>query len=145
MIRRDDEFEILGNLFARVAERYENIEESHLDNQIMKHLTIADMRAVHRLGELRRERMTNLANHLRLTVGTLTTTIDRLVKKGYVLRTRIEEDRRVVEVSLSEEGSLAYNQISLAKTAAAQRMFSRLTDEERTRLREILHKLSRED
>ena len=43
-----------------------------------------------------------------MTVGTLTIAINHLVKKGYVERSRSEEDRRVVLVSLSEKGEKAY-------------------------------------
>lgn len=46
--------------------------------------------------------MTNVANRLRVTVGTLTTSIHTLVKKGYVLRTRGVEDKRVVNLKLTD-------------------------------------------
>ena len=43
------------------------------------------------------------------TVGTLTTAINNLLKKGYVNRKRGEKDRRVVYISLSEKGRKAYS------------------------------------
>ena len=45
---------------------------------------------------------------IKITVGTLTTAINKLIKKGYVERKRIEEDRRVVLISLTKKGKLAY-------------------------------------
>lgn len=45
--------------------------------------------------------MSNIARRLRVTVGTLTTAINRLVDKGYVERKREKEDKRKVIVSLT--------------------------------------------
>lgn len=52
--------------------------------------------------------MSTVARAVSVTVGTLTIAINHLVKKGYVERSRSEEDRRVVLVSLSEKGEKAY-------------------------------------
>ena len=48
--------------------------------------------------------MSNIAKRLRVTVGTLTTSINRLVDKGYVKRKREPEDKRKVMVSVSSKG-----------------------------------------
>ena len=45
---------------------------------------------------------------LKITVGTLTTAINRLIKKEYVERRRIEEDRRVVLIKLTGKGEEAF-------------------------------------
>lgn len=47
--------------------------------------------------------MGNIAARLRVTVGTLTTAINRLVDKGYVERNRDKDDKRKVYVYLSEK------------------------------------------
>jgi DNA-binding MarR family transcriptional regulator len=52
--------------------------------------------------------MSEVAGDLKITLGTLTTAINKLIKKGYVDRQRIEEDRRVVQVQLTKKGKLAY-------------------------------------
>ena len=46
--------------------------------------------------------MTNIARRLRITVGTLTTSINRLVEKGYATRYREEEDKRKVLIALTK-------------------------------------------
>ena len=48
------------------------------------------------------EEYVNDCGDLNITVGTLTTAINNLLKKGYVNRKRGEKDRRVVYISLSE-------------------------------------------
>ncbi len=52
--------------------------------------------------------MSAIAAKLRITVGSLTTSMNRLVQKGYVERSRGEEDRRVVNIRLTEKGLVAY-------------------------------------
>ncbi len=49
--------------------------------------------------------MSNLAESLGVPLSTATHTVDRLVAKGLVERNRSEEDRRVVEVKMSDYGS----------------------------------------
>ena len=54
--------------------------------------------------------MTTVAKTLSVTTGTLTISVNSLVKKGYVERTRSEEDRRVVLISLTDKGRKAHAQ-----------------------------------
>lgn len=86
--------------------------------------------------------MSVLARHLRFTVGTLTTTINRLVEKGYVLQQRPNEDRRIVEVSLSSKGDEVFARIEQVKNEVAEHIFNRLTEEEKDLLYKLLNKLN---
>ena len=52
--------------------------------------------------------MSTVAKKMSVTVGTLTTAINNLVKKGYVSRIRSAEDKRVVLLSLTEKGRKVY-------------------------------------
>ena len=47
-----------------------------------------------------------VAKELMLTLGTVTTSLNKLEKKGYIVRTRSSVDRRVVHLSLSKKGRL---------------------------------------
>lgn len=138
---RNDDFEILDRFFRLLVDKHGRLEEEHFRERGLTHLSSADLRAVQTLGNTRQERMSNLAKHLRLTVGTLTTTIDRLVAKGYVFRHRLENDRRVVEVGLSQKGKEAYADIEASRKLLAERMFGQLNPEERTVLKDLLSKL----
>ena len=53
--------------------------------------------------------MSTIAKKLNITVGSLTTAVNSLVKKGYVDRFRSKEDRRIVYVRLLEKGENAYH------------------------------------
>ncbi len=52
--------------------------------------------------------MSAVARRQGVTAGSLTTSINSLVKKGYVVRSRSEQDRRIVYISLTEKGRKAY-------------------------------------
>ena len=54
-------------------------------------------------------KMSDIAAKLNITVGSLTTSMNSLVKKGYAVRERSEQDRRVVFIHLTVKGRKAYH------------------------------------
>jgi len=52
--------------------------------------------------------MSEIASALDITMGTLTIAVDKLIRKGYMERSRSASDRRIVNVSLTRRGKLAY-------------------------------------
>ena len=52
--------------------------------------------------------MGNIAAKLRVTPGTLTSSVNKLFEKGYVDRHRNEKDRRIVTLSLTEKGEAVF-------------------------------------
>ena len=52
--------------------------------------------------------MSEIAKRLSVTVGTLTTNMNALEKKGYIVRTRSDQDKRVVYTTLTEQGKKAF-------------------------------------
>ncbi len=95
---------ILVSLFNNVLK----IEEDCICNGEYDDLSISEMHVIDSIGLNRERTMTDTAKDLHITSGTLTTTINNLVKKGYVFRTRSEDDRRIVYISLSPRGVQAY-------------------------------------
>jgi NAD(P)H-dependent flavin oxidoreductase YrpB (nitropropane dioxygenase family)/DNA-binding MarR family transcriptional regulator len=65
----------------------------------------SEMHVLTEIGLGKIKTMTQVAVGLRISVGALTTAIDKLVKKGYVRRSRVDEDRRIVKVALTDEGA----------------------------------------
>ncbi len=53
--------------------------------------------------------MSAVARKLGITAGSLTTSMNSLVKKQYVERDRSEKDRRIVYIRLTEKGRRAYH------------------------------------
>lgn len=139
-----NDYEVLDNFFRALVEKHRSTEENYNRKHGLSNLTNADIRAVRRIGIGQRERMSHLAKALRLTMGTLTSTVDHLVSKGYVLRWRPDHDRRVVEVSLSEKGNKIFRDIEESRRKVAEKVFGDLDAGEREVLKDLLHKLIRE-
>lgn len=96
--------ELLVTLFNDILE----IEEKALKQGELNDLSVTEIHTIEAIGMYKSRTMTEVANDLGITVGTLTTAITKLVKKGYVERTRGEEDRRAVMIALTRKGKLAY-------------------------------------
>lgn len=96
--------ELLVTLFNDILE----IEEKALKQGELNDLSVTEIHTIEAIGMYKPRTMTEVANDLGITVGTLTTAITKLVKKGYVERTRGEEDRRAVMIALTRKGKLAY-------------------------------------
>ena len=84
------------------------IEQRALSDGEFKDLSITEMHTIDAIGMYEARTMSEVAADLKITVGTLTSAINNLVKKGYVERKRIEQDRRVVLIQLTKRGKLAY-------------------------------------
>jgi len=84
------------------------IEEKSLKSGVLSDISITEMHTIEAIGMYCERTMSEVAQKLKITVSTLTTAINRLIKKGYVERKRIEEDRRVVLVKLTKRGKLAF-------------------------------------
>ncbi|MFA6338230.1 MAG: MarR family transcriptional regulator, partial [Saccharofermentanales bacterium] len=82
-------------------------EEEALSKGYFSDLSIAELHTLDAIGPYEARTMTETANDLGITTGTLTVAIDRLLKKGYVTRDRDTVDRRIVRISLTKNGKLA--------------------------------------
>jgi len=92
-------YETVNNILVKMFKDILDIEERALITSEYKDISVNDMHIMEAIG---------IAKAVSVTTGTLTIAINHLVKKGYVERTRSEEDRRVVLVSLSEKGEKAF-------------------------------------
>lgn len=91
---------LINELLVEVFNHILSIEEDVLRARGIK----LSMKEVHILEAVRNSdepNMTNLARKLRITTGTLTASIDRLVAKKYVERAAEENDRRKVLIKLT--------------------------------------------
>ncbi|WP_283675667.1 MarR family winged helix-turn-helix transcriptional regulator [Clostridium perfringens] len=98
---------VLNNILVKLFNNILRIEEFALKSAPFNDLSITEMHTIEAIGIEKARTMSEVALDLKITVGTLTTAINKLIKKGYVNR-RIEEDRRVVMIELTEKGTLAY-------------------------------------
>ncbi len=74
--------------------------------------------------------MSDFAQGIGVPLSTATRIINRLVKKGIVVRRRSELDRRIVEIDLSETANAHKNEFLRKRQEAVMKMLSPLTAEE---------------
>ncbi len=98
----------LNDILVKLFNDLMDIEDKCLITGEFRNISNNDMHVIEAVGMEEPRSMTEVARRLNITTGTLTKSIDALVKKKYVVRNRSEEDKRVVKLSLTELGERAY-------------------------------------
>ena len=83
------------------------------------------------LDEIEPTTLNDLARHMGVTAGTMSLSIDRLERKGYVLRMRDAVDRRRVHLRLTTAGVRVRQASSVLDPVRVEALVARLKDEER--------------
>lgn len=74
--------------------------------------------------------MTHLAELLDVSVASATGIVDRMEKKGVIERTRSEEDRRVVEVSVTDVGEEVFSAMQAERQIRLAQILSEIKDDD---------------
>lgn len=98
----------LNDILVKLFNDLMDIEDKCLITGEFRNISNNDMHVIEAVGIEEPKSMTEVAKRLNITTGTLTKSIDALVRKKYVVRNRSEEDKRVVKLSLTELGERAY-------------------------------------
>ena len=106
------------------------LEEKAIITEEFADITNNDMHVIEAIGLGEGRSMSPIAKRLKITVGSLTTAMNSLVKKGYVERFRSERDRRVVYVRLTEKGVKAYHHHAEYHRQMTQAICDKLKPEE---------------
>lgn len=85
--------------------------------------------------------MKDLAVAMGLKVSSATGLVDRMIRHSLVKRTRSEEDRRVVRVSITPKGRRILSEIVEKKKEGLVKMFSPLSSAERAQYLSLIEKL----
>jgi DNA-binding MarR family transcriptional regulator len=99
--------EIINDVLVSLFNEIWELEEKAIITEDYKDITNNDMHIIEAVTP-DGGNMSAIAARLGITVGSLTTSMNSLVKKGYVRRERSERDRRVVYIYLTEKGRSAY-------------------------------------
>lgn len=133
---------VVNELFVQLFNDILEIEEQTLKNGPLEDISITEMHTIEGIGMYKERTMTEVAQDLRITVGTLTTAISKLIKKGYVERKRTDEDRRVVLIRLTKKGKLAYRLHEKFHSDMVKQTIEGLNDEEERILISSLDKIN---
>lgn len=133
----------LNEVLVRLFRNINAIEEQVIKLSDYQNMTTNDMHVIEAIGVEEPRNMTAVARALMVTTGTLTISVNSLVKKGFVERTRSEEDRRVVLVSLTEKGRKAYRSHQKFHEDMVAAVTEELSVEEQEILERALNRLNR--
>ena len=106
--RMDNAAEKINYILVNLINEVWVLEEKAIITDEFKDITNNDMHVIEAIGIGEPKNMSTIAKALHVTTGTLTISMNSLVKKGYVKRERSETDRRVVYIMLTAKGKLAY-------------------------------------
>jgi len=135
------EEEVMSEALVRIFENVVLTEEKSLQAGYFSNLSIAEMHTLTAIGPYESRTMTKTAEDLGITTGTLTVAIDRLVKKGYVIRQRDTNDKRVVRISLTRNGKLACRMNSKFHRVLAKHILSGYNEEDRKHLLALVNEV----
>lgn len=93
---------LINELLVEIFNHILSIEEEEI-KKLDINLSLNEIHTLESIENTEYPTMSNVSKKLRITISTLTTTINRLVKKGYVERYFNEEDRRKVYLKLTNE------------------------------------------
>lgn len=133
---------ILNELLVDTFNDILTIEQQALQSGIFKDLSVTEIHTIAAIGMYKPRTMSQVATDLNITVGTLTTAVNNLVKKQYVERKRSEQDRRIVQIKLTKKGKLAYRIHQKFHGDMIKATIDGLTDEEERVLIKSLDKLN---
>lgn len=133
---------IVDQLFRKLFDKYNKLESKKFFSTTLDDLTVIEINTILVIGQDQDKKMSEIANTLGVTFGTPTVTVDRLLKKGYVVRRRDEEDRRQVFISLSEKGKTVFDAIINIRNIIAEKIYGILSSEERKALINVLTTLN---
>lgn len=127
----------LVNLFRDVLAQ----EERAMTRSEFRDLSMNDWHVIEAVGPDSQKSMSQVAKELSVTHGTLTIAMNGLCSKGYVKRRRGTEDRRIVYISLTEKGEMAYREHEAFHREMIEAVIRDQTPEEITTLASSLTKL----
>lgn len=136
-----EQYQAVNHILVRLFNDIIDVEEKAIITDEFKDISSNDMHIIEAVGIQSANNMSTIAAKMKVTVGTLTIAMNNLVKKGYVIRTRGEKDRRVVFLSLSEKGKRAYKHHEQFHHNMTKAILKRLNTEEIDVLMKALHNI----
>ena len=103
-----EDAEQLNSFLVDVFGRINKIEERAMAGGLGSAVSITEIHIIEKIGDREPVRMSEVARSIGVTLATLTVACDKLVAKGLVRRVRSQEDRRVVNIMLTDKGRAAY-------------------------------------
>ena len=101
-------YQLVNDYLTSIFNNVLVIEESSLRGSQFKDVSIKEMHTIDVIGTMPNAAPSDISKELLVTLGTVTTSLNNLERKGYIERRRSSIDRRVVHLSLTKKGRLLY-------------------------------------
>ena len=131
-------FDIVNDVLANLFQEILVLEEKGIITGEFTNITVNDMHIIDKIGLSKGKNMTTIAREHGVTIGSLTTSMNSLVKKEYVIRERSEQDRRMVTIRLSEKGLRAYEHHKNFHMKMTEAALAALKEEEVPKVTKVL-------
>lgn len=125
-----DAYKSINNLMVHLFNDIWKLEENAVITEEFKDLTTNDMHIIEAVGLGEGNNMSTIARKLGITVGSLTTSMNSLVNKKYVVRERSVTDRRIVYIRLTPKGEKAYRHHEAFHKKMVESAMEKLSEEE---------------
>lgn len=133
LTRRDELFEVtstFGTLIKTITQEWKKRGGEY-------NLSFPQFKMLHMLDTMGKQKVSQLAEALCLTSAAITGITDRMITDGYVRRERSEHDRRVVHISITEQGREVNRQVGEKQKEMLENVFDQLQEEDLQHLRRI--------
>lgn len=98
----------INGLLTTVYSDIMRVEERELRKSEFKDISIRELHAIDVISMYEHKTSSQVASELMVTAGSLSTMVNKLVRKGYVIRIHGEDDRRIIRLGLTNRGRLIY-------------------------------------
>ncbi|SHJ86324.1 MarR family winged helix-turn-helix transcriptional regulator [Paramaledivibacter caminithermalis] len=138
----EDDIRLIEGVAIKIRRKLDGLEKDKELCEELCNLTKKEKHTIFAISDKGNKTMGEIAENLGVTVSTPTTTINRLIEKGYVCRDIGKEDRRKVLVSLTDEGKKLYKQMLNMRIKNLEIIFETLSDIELDMFRKLMKKLN---
>ena len=126
--------EIIKEIFDLV--RYLN------SNQLNSELTMIQLRTMMYISDYGKVKPTKIAQNFNITPASVTSQIDTLVQKNLLERIYNQNDKRVIEITLTKKGQELLEKELDHLDVVCKKTFGILTDQEQQKLLELVEKVN---
>lgn len=132
----------IGDLFFEFQSKLQFFERKFLKEYGIIDVTPNEVKVLFIIGISNIKSMSEIADKLKITHGTLSITVNSLVKKGFVIRTRNNQDRRIIILYLTKKSLNVIKHYGLFYYELINQLIKELDEDKAVVLYEILEKLN---
>lgn len=134
-------YQLVNDYLTSIFNNVLVIEESSLRGSQFKDVSIKEMHTIDVIGTMPNATPSDISKELLVTLGTVTTSLNNLERKGYIERRRSSIDRRVVHLSLTKKGRLLYRLHKRFHNRMVMQLVEGMSSEEKNAMQKGLQNL----